>query len=165
MIGVLTSIWIFFRDMVVESTRQVQYRPEVGQGSETQGTTTMQDTHPPPPLAPVLAPMLIGAEQLQQLLGGALRADEFAKATKNYLFYDSTQFDGLRGALRALSWVEGCEETFEHMPISSVQRRSLATQNLDGAALQWWKAIRAGLDLAVFGWEAFLLRFHAKFVP
>ena len=39
-----------------------------------------------------------------------------------------------------------------------------ATQNLDGSALHWWKAIRAGLDLAVFGWEAFLLRFHAKFV-
>ena len=162
--------------MVVSSTRQVQYRSEVGQGSKTQGTATTQDTHPPPPpLAPVLAPVLapaplaaplmIGAEQLQQLLGGAPRADDFAKATKNYISYGGTRFDGLGGALNALAWVEGCEEAFEHMPLSSVQRRGLATQNLDGAALQWWKAIRAGLDLAVFGWEAFLLRFHAKFVP
>ena len=84
---------------------------------------------------------------------------------KNYISYGGTRFDGLGGALKALAWVEGCEEAFEHMPLTSVQRRGLATQNLDNTALYWWKAIRVGLDFADFGWEAFLLRFHAKFVP
>ena len=121
--------WIFFRNMVVGSTRQVQYQPEVGQGSDTQGTATTQDAHPPPPppLAPVLAPMMIGAEQLQQLLGGVPRADDFANATKNYISYGGTQFDRLRGAMKALAWVKGCEEAFEHMPLSFVQRWGLVT--------------------------------------
>ena len=82
MIGVLNN-WLvtYFRNMV-GSTRQVHYHPEVGQGSDTQGTATMQDTPPTfPPfaplphalvMAPMVAPLMIGAEQLQQLLGAFL---------------------------------------------------------------------------------------------
>ena len=96
---------------MVRSTRQVHY--EVGQGSDTQGTATTQDTQlppvAPPPLAPVVAPV-VGMDQLQQLFGGLPRVDEFAKATKNYIAYGGTRFDGLGGALKALAWVEGCED-------------------------------------------------------
>ena len=120
---------------MVTQTRHTFY-PQVGQGSGTQDTESTQDPPPPafpapfptppptpvaaPLLAPAVAPLMIGAEQLQQLLGGAPRADDFAKATKNYISYGGTRFDGLGGAWRALSWVEGCEEGFEHMPLSSV---------------------------------------------
>ena len=51
------------------------------------------------------------------------------------------------------------------MPLTSVQKRDLASKNLDGPTLHWWRAIRGGMDLDVFGWEEFLLRFHSKFVP
>ena len=89
---------------MVGRTRQVHYEPEVGQGSDTQGTATMQGTPaPPPPLAPILAPVMIGAEQMQQLLGGMPKTDEFARATKNYISYGGTRFDGLGGALKALA--------------------------------------------------------------
>ena len=55
--------------IMVRNTRQVHYQPEVGQGSDTQGTATTQDTQPPPPFAPsplalVVAPM-VGMDQLQ----------------------------------------------------------------------------------------------------
>ena len=160
------------------NTRRAFY-PEVGGGSGTQDTESTQGPPPPPPvfpapfptppptpgMAPALAPLMIGAEQLQQLLGGLPRGDEFSKATKNFSLYGGTRFDGLGGALKALAWVKGCEEAFARMPLSSVQKRDLASQNLDGPALHWWRAIREGLDLGLFGWEDFLLRFHAKFVP
>ena len=91
---VLSIIWLLFRNMV-GSTRQVHYEPEVRQGSDTQGTATTQDTHPPPPpLAPVVAPLLIGAEQLQQLLGGIPRGDDFSRATKNFSLYGGTRLTG-----------------------------------------------------------------------
>ena len=64
--------------------------------------------------------------------------------------------------LKALAWIEGCEEAFARMPLTSVQKRDLASQNLDGPALHWWRAIRGGVDLDIFGWEEFLLRFHSK---
>ena len=85
--------------------------------------------------------MMIGAEQVQQLLEGMPRTDEFARATRNYISYGGTRFDGLGGALKALAWIEGCEESFQHMPLSSVQKLRLATQTLDGPALHWWRAI------------------------
>ena len=147
---------------MVGRTRQVHYEPEVGQGSGMVGTENTQD---PPPLAPFLASVMLGAEQFQQLLGGIHRGDDFSRATKNFFLFGGSQFDGLGGALRALAWVEGCEEAFQHMPLSSVQRRRLATQTLDGPALHWWRAIRGGLDLGVFDWDGFLLRFQNKFVP
>ena len=75
---------------MVRSTRQVHY--EVGQGSDTQGTATTQDTQPPPVAPPTLAPVVVpvaaptvGLDQLQQIFGGLTRVDEFAKATKNYI--------------------------------------------------------------------------------
>ena len=160
-------VWIFFKNMV-RSTRQVHY--EVGQGSDTQGTATMQDTQPPPvappPLAPVVAPLvaplMIGAEQLQQLLGGVSRGDDYSRATKNFSLYGGTRFDGLGGVLKALAWIEACDEAFARMPLTPLQRRDLATQNLDGPALNWWRAIWGGLDLDAFTWDGFLLRFHVR---
>ena len=74
--------------IMVRNTRQVHYQPEVGQGSDTQGTATTQDTQPPPPpfaplpLVPAMAPLLIRSDQLQQLLGA--RADDGFRATKNF---------------------------------------------------------------------------------
>ena len=103
---------------------------------------------------------MIGAEQLQQLPGGIPRGDDFSRATKNFSLYGGTRFNGLGGVLKALAWVEA----FAHMPLTPVQRRDLATQNLDGPALHWWRAIRGGLDLDVFAWDGFLLRFQDKFV-
>ena len=120
---------------------------------------------PPPPLASILAPVMIGAEQSQQFLGGIRRGDDFIRAAENFFLFGGSRFDGLCGALKALAWIEGCEEAFQHMPLSSVQKRRLATQTLDGPALHWWRAIRGGLDLEVFDWDGFLLRFQDKFVP
>ena len=67
MSGVL-MIWVLFRNMVGR-TRQVQYRSEVGQGSGMAGTESTQDPPPSsvfpaplPPLAPILAPVMIRAE-------------------------------------------------------------------------------------------------------
>ena len=166
MCGAKSCLDIHFRNMV-RSTRQVHYQPEVGQGSDTQGTATTQDTQPrpfaPPPLVPVMAPLLIGANQLQQLLGA--RADDGVRATKNFQLYGGTRYDGLGGALKALAWVEGCEEAFADMTLTSIQQRALAARHLDGPALQWWRVARVGLDLSTYAWEDFLLRFHAKFVP
>ena len=51
------------------------------------------------------------------------------------------------------------------MPLTSVQKRDIASQNLDGPILHWWRAIRGGIDLDIFGWDEFFLHFHSKFVP
>ena len=137
---------------------------EMGQGS---GTTPDLEPTPaaPPATPPPLAPMMIGAEQVQQLLGGLPKGDDFSRSTKNFSLYGGTRYDGLGGVLRALSWVEGCEEAFARLPLTSPQKRELATQHLDGPTLKWWRAIREGLDLQTFGWEEFILLFYNKFVP
>ena len=102
---------------------------------------------------------------MQQLLGGVHRPDDFSKMTKNFTLFGGKRFDGLGGAIKAVTWLEGCEEAFSKMEISTIQKREMATQMLDGAALHWWRAIRAGLDLLAFGWDEFLLRFWEKFIP
>ena len=75
------------------------------------------------------------------------------------------RYDGLGGAVKAVTWIEGCEEAFARMELTPIQRRDIATQHLDTTALYWWRAIRAGVDLEVFGWNEFLLRFREKFIP
>ena len=90
MFGVLSWLDIYFRNMVGQTRRT--FFPEVGQGSDTQGTETTQDpplpTHPP---TPMMAP-IVGMDQLQQILGGVPKTVEFAKATKNYISYGGTRF-------------------------------------------------------------------------
>ena len=108
---------------------------EAGQGS---GTTPDTDPTPaPPPFTSPLAPIMIGAEQVQQLLGGLPRGDDFSQSTKNFSLYGGTRYEDLGGALRALSWVEGCEGAFARLPLTSPQKRDLVTQHLDGPALKW----------------------------
>ena len=114
---------------------------------------------------PTPTQMVIGEAQVQQLLGGLHRPDDFSKMTKNFTLYGGKRYDGLGGAIKAVTWLEGCEEAFSKMEISAIQKREMATQMLDGAALHWWRAIRAGLDLLTFGWNEFLLRFREKFIP
>ena len=88
-----------------------------------------------------------------------------AKLSKDFTQLGGKRYDGLGGAVKMVTWIEGCEEAFSSMLLTPIQQRTIATQVLDGAALHWWRAIRTGLDLTVFGWNEFLLRFREKFIP
>ena len=55
---------------------------------------------------PAPVQMVIGEAQVQQLLGGVHRLDDFSKMTKNFTLYGGKRFDGLGGAIKAVTWLE-----------------------------------------------------------
>ena len=83
--------------------------------------------------------VVLGEAQFQQLMGQ--RTDSMAKLSKDFTQLGGKRYDGLGGAVKAVTWIEGCEEAFSSMLLTPIQQRTIATQVLDGAALHWWREI------------------------
>ena len=97
---------------------------------------------------------------------GRLRGEAVdEKVLSNFRKENPPAFKGGVDPLEAEQWVSQLEHIFYFLGVKEEDKPRLASRQLEGPALDWWKSMRTRRNIEEATWREFIQLFEAEFLP
>ena len=90
--------------------------------------------------------------------------NNYAKLSWDYTSLGGKPFLGTKDAIGVENWLLHCERIFADLGLKDMQKRRLASRQLQGAALFWRNKVTVGEPNEVLTWAEFQRRFEERFL-
>ena len=117
---------------------------------------------PPPSPPPQEEPAPVPQQEVRQEVQ---YEDRLQDVTQRFQKQKPKRFSGGLNPQEAEDWLEHTEWLFEYIQAPEADKVRLASFQLEGNALRWWKSIRDTATGRVVSWEEFVRKFHAEYLP